>query len=48
MMAVTLRLSVAGAWIGNSEFADAAGLAAAQAYGGMAEAWASCSRPRRR
>jgi uncharacterized membrane protein YadS len=27
-----------GAWIGNSEFADAAGLAAAQAYGGMAEA----------
>src|SRR5258705_6480978 len=30
--------AVAGAWIGNSEFADAAGLAAAQAYGGMAEA----------
>jgi uncharacterized membrane protein YadS len=27
---------VAGAWIGTSEFADAAGLAAAQAYGGYA------------
>jgi uncharacterized membrane protein YadS len=33
-----LHTAVAGAWIGNSEFADAAGLAAAQAYGGMAEA----------
>jgi len=33
-----LRLStgVAGAWIGTSEFADAAGLAAAQTYGGYA------------
>jgi uncharacterized membrane protein YadS len=33
-----LHAAVAGAWIGNSEFADAAGLAAAQTYGGMAEA----------
>ncbi len=35
----TLGLSagVAGAWIGTSEFADAAGLAAAQAYGNMIE-----------
>jgi uncharacterized integral membrane protein (TIGR00698 family) len=34
----SLRLStgVAGAWIGTSEFADAAGLAAAQTYGGYA------------
>jgi uncharacterized integral membrane protein (TIGR00698 family) len=34
----TLGLStgVAGAWIGTSEFADAAGLAAAQTYGGYA------------
>jgi uncharacterized membrane protein YadS len=34
----TLGLStgVAGAWIGTSEFADAAGLAAAQSYGGYA------------
>jgi len=32
-----LHAGVAGAWIGTSEFADAAGLAAAQAYGGMAE-----------
>src|SRR5580658_8372176 len=34
----TLRLptGVAGAWIGTSEFADAAGLAAAQSYGGYA------------
>jgi uncharacterized membrane protein YadS len=33
-----LRLStgVAGAWIGTSEFADAAGIAAAQTYGGYA------------
>jgi uncharacterized membrane protein YadS len=36
--ALRLHAAVAGAWIGNSEFADAAGLAAAQAYGGMAEA----------
>jgi uncharacterized integral membrane protein (TIGR00698 family) len=34
----TLQLptGVAGAWIGTSEFADAAGLAAAQSYGGLA------------
>ena len=34
----TLRLpaGVGGAWIGTSEFADAAGLAAAQSYGGLA------------
>jgi uncharacterized integral membrane protein (TIGR00698 family) len=31
-----LPTGVAGAWIGTSEFADAAGLAAAQAYGGLA------------
>ena len=31
-----LPAGVGGAWIGTSEFADAAGLAAAQAYGGMA------------
>jgi uncharacterized membrane protein YadS len=31
-----LSTGVAGAWIGTSEFADAAGLAAAQAYGGYA------------
>ena len=31
-----LPTGVAGAWIGTSEFADAAGLAAAQAYGGYA------------
>ena len=31
-----LPTGVAGAWIGTSEFADAAGLAAAQAYGGFA------------
>lgn len=36
--ALKLPAVVAGAWIGNSEFADAAGLAAAQTYGGMAEA----------
>ena len=36
--ALKLPAPIAGAWIGNSEFADAAGLAAAQAYGGMAEA----------
>jgi len=31
-----LATGVAGAWIGTSEFADAAGLAAAQSYGGYA------------
>jgi len=31
-----LPTGVAGAWIGTSEFADAAGLAAAQSYGGLA------------
>lgn len=38
LTARTLHLptGVAGAWIGTSEFADAAGLAAAQAYGGYA------------
>ncbi|HET7447011.1 MAG TPA: putative sulfate exporter family transporter [Methyloceanibacter sp.] len=36
--ALQLPAAIAGAWIGNSEFADAAGLAAAQTYGGMAEA----------
>jgi len=30
-----LHTAVAGAWIGTSEFADAAGFAAAQAYGGL-------------
>jgi uncharacterized membrane protein YadS len=34
--AFNLPTGVAGAWIGTSEFADAAGLAAAQAYGGYA------------
>jgi uncharacterized membrane protein YadS len=34
--ALTLPTGVAGAWIGTSEFADAAGLAAAQTYGGYA------------
>jgi uncharacterized membrane protein YadS len=34
--ALHLTTGVAGAWIGTSEFADAAGLAAAQAYGGYA------------
>ncbi len=34
--ALGLSTAVAGAWIGTSEFADAAGLAAAQAYGGFA------------
>ena len=33
---LALPTGVAGAWIGTSEFADAAGLAAAQAYGGYA------------
>jgi uncharacterized integral membrane protein (TIGR00698 family) len=32
--ALNLPTGVAGAWIGTSEFADAAGLAAAQTYGG--------------
>ncbi len=38
LAARTLQLTtgVAGAWIGTSEFADAAGLAAAQSYGGYA------------
>jgi uncharacterized integral membrane protein (TIGR00698 family) len=38
LLARALRLptGVAGAWIGTSEFADAAGLAAAQTYGGYA------------
>ncbi|WBQ19218.1 YeiH family protein [Sphingobium yanoikuyae] len=31
-----LPTGVAGAWIGTSEFADAAGIAAAQTYGGLA------------
>ncbi len=34
--ALDLPTGVAGAWIGTSEFADAAGMAAAQAYGGFA------------
>ncbi len=34
--ALLLPTGIAGAWIGTSEFADAAGLAAAQAYGGFA------------
>jgi uncharacterized membrane protein YadS len=34
--AMHLPTGVAGAWIGTSEFADAAGIAAAQAYGGYA------------
>ena len=33
---LNLPTGVAGAWIGTSEFADAAGLAAAQSYGGYA------------
>jgi uncharacterized integral membrane protein (TIGR00698 family) len=33
-----LHAGVAGAWIGTSEFADAAGFAAAQAYGNLADA----------
>src|SRR5260370_18364922 len=32
--ALSLPTGVAGAWIGTSEFADAAGLAAPQTYGG--------------
>jgi uncharacterized integral membrane protein (TIGR00698 family) len=40
LVARTLHLptGVGGAWIGTSEFADAAGLAAAQSYGGLAGA----------
>jgi len=34
---LALPAGVAGAWIGTSEFADAAGFAAAEAYGGLAE-----------
>lgn len=34
--ALHLPAGVAGAWIGTSEFADAAGFAAAEAYGGLA------------
>ena len=34
--ALNLPTGVAGAWIGTSEFADAAGFAAAQTYGGFA------------
>lgn len=34
--ALVLPTGIAGAWIGTSEFADAAGLAAAQTYGGYA------------
>jgi uncharacterized membrane protein YadS len=34
--ALGLPTGVGGAWIGTSEFADAAGLAAAQSYGGLA------------
>jgi len=34
--AIHLPTGTAGAWIGTSEFADAAGLAAAQSYGGLA------------
>ncbi len=35
--ALGLHAGVAGAWVGTSEFADAAGFAAAQAYGNLAE-----------
>jgi uncharacterized integral membrane protein (TIGR00698 family) len=35
--ALGLSTGVAGAWIGTSEFADAAGVAAAQAYGDLAK-----------
>ncbi|WP_448700568.1 YeiH family protein [Mucilaginibacter sp. AW1-3] len=34
--ALHLSAGIAGSWIGTSEFADAAGLAAAQSYGGLA------------
>ena len=35
--ALGLHAGIAGAWVGTSEFADAAGFAAAQAYGNLAE-----------
>jgi uncharacterized membrane protein YadS len=35
--ALHLSAGVGGAWIGTSEFADAAGFAAAQTYGGLAD-----------
>jgi uncharacterized membrane protein YadS len=35
---LALHAGVAGAWIGTSEFADAAGFAAAQTYGNLADA----------
>jgi len=35
-LALHLPTGIAGAWIGTSEFADAAGIAAAQTYGGFA------------
>jgi uncharacterized membrane protein YadS len=35
-LALSLPAGVGGAWIGTSEFADAAGFAAAQIYGGFA------------
>ena len=38
-----LPTGVGGAWIGTSEFADAAGLAAAQSYGGLAGAGSGIS-----
>ena len=41
--ALGLSTGVAGAWIGTSEFADAAGLAAAQTYGGYAGSVAGIS-----
>jgi uncharacterized integral membrane protein (TIGR00698 family) len=40
---IHLPTGVAGAWIGTSEFADAAGLAAAQSYGGLAGTHAGIS-----
>jgi uncharacterized membrane protein YadS len=41
--ALLLPAGVGGAWIGTSEFADAAGLAAAQTYGGIASHTAGIS-----
>ncbi len=38
LRAVSLPAGVGGAWIGTSEFADAAGFAAAQTYAGFAAA----------
>jgi uncharacterized membrane protein YadS len=40
---LALPAGVGGAWIGTSEFADAAGFAAAQAYGGIAAGHASAA-----